>query len=215
MRKSNGQFDKGFNGKLGFKHSNESKLKMRLAKLGKPSSWKGKHPSEESKLKMRLAKLGKKHTSEHRRKISESNRGKKMSEEAKLKISKANIGKKKTPEYLEKVSGENAHNWKGGVHPINVHVRNSSQMRVWKRKVKERDNYTCIFCMETKGRIEADHIIPLSAIIEKLKFEHGIEDLYKKAMKYELLWDINNGRTLCFSCHQKTDTYGWKQYHYK
>lgn len=44
---------------LGKKHSEESKLKMSLAKCGKSSPRLGAVTSDESKLKMRLAKLGK------------------------------------------------------------------------------------------------------------------------------------------------------------
>jgi 5-methylcytosine-specific restriction endonuclease McrA len=39
--------------------------------------------------------------------------------------------------------------------------------------------------------LEVDHIIPLRDSLE-------------------LALDINNGRTLCKSCHEKTDTYGAK-----
>jgi len=56
--------------------SEESRLKMRLAKLGKVSNNKGKIFSEESRLKMRLAKLGKKSPCI----------GQKRSEECKLKM---------------------------------------------------------------------------------------------------------------------------------
>ncbi len=30
----------------------------------------------------------------------------------------------------------------------------------------------------------------------------------EEALKCEAIWDTNNGRTLCETCHQQTDTYG-------
>ncbi len=44
----------------GKKHSDEAKMKMRLAKIGKTSNRLGKKHSEETIMKMRLAKLNKK-----------------------------------------------------------------------------------------------------------------------------------------------------------
>ena len=29
-----------------------------------------------------------------------------------------------------------------------------------------------------------------------------------EALECKLIWEISNGRTLCFECHKKTDTYG-------
>lgn len=51
--------------------SEEHKMKLRIAKLGKPNGCLGTKRSAESKLKMRLARLG----------VSPWNKGKKMSEE--------------------------------------------------------------------------------------------------------------------------------------
>lgn len=45
-----------------------------------------------------------------------------------------------------------------------------------------RDNFTCVLCGQTEGKIQTDHIKPFS--------------LYP-----ELRLDINNGQTLCQSCH--------------
>lgn len=46
-------------GRVGFKHSDETKLKMSLAKVGKSSGMKGKKHSAGTRKKMALAKLGK------------------------------------------------------------------------------------------------------------------------------------------------------------
>lgn len=151
---------------------------------------------------------GFKHPEALKQKISSKMQGHKISNETKLKISlalKGRPGKK----------GKFASSWKGGITPVNSLIRHSRRGETWRVEVFKRDNYTCVWCGIHSGMgktvvLNADHIIPFSKIIEKLKFEQGVENLFKKAMNYELLWDINNGRTLCQSCHKKTDTFGGK-----
>lgn len=87
-------------------------------------------------------------------------------------------------------------------------IRDTIEYRDWRRKVFERDGYRCVWCGdEVGGNLEADHIIPFAAVIEKLKFEEGVSQLFEKAMSYPLLWDIGNGRTLCKKCHKKTPSW--------
>lgn len=66
----------------------------------------------------------------------------------------------------------------------------------WKHKrelIFKRDNFTCVICKDSKGgNLEADHIKDF-ALFPNLRL------------------DINNGRTLCKSCHRKTDNYGFKK----
>lgn len=54
----------------------------------------------------------------------------------------------------------------------------------WKKKVYERDNYTCQHCQRTGLRLHAHHIVPWN------------EDKSKR-------FDVANGLTLCASCHSK------------
>lgn len=91
---------------------------------------------------------------------------------------------------------ENNPMWRGGVSSENVLLRNSEIARSWVKEVFKRDNYTCQFCGSRSGNgravtLNADHIKPWS--------------LYPDAR-----YDINNGRTLCVSCHKKTDSYAGK-----
>jgi len=80
-------------------------------------------------------------------------------------------------------------NWNGGVTPINEKIRKSKEYNLWRKAVFERDNWTCIWCGQVGGKLNADHIKPFS-LFPELRFA------------------IDNGRTLCISCHRKTDTYG-------
>lgn len=107
-----------------------------------------------------------------------------------------------TPEVRKKMSdarkgkptgrtGDKCHFWRGGVTQKNKSDRMSLGCRLWRKEVYERDNYTCVFCGQKGGKLNADHI--------------------KSFAKFPALrFDINNGRTLCVECHRKTDTYGWR-----
>ena len=79
--------------------------------------------------------------------------------------------------------------WKGGITLQNTKIRNSEAYAEWRKAVFERDGYTCQFCEKVGGKLHADHITP-----------------FCKSEKKRL--DVSNGRTLCVSCHRKTDTYG-------
>ena len=90
-------------------------------------------------------------------------------------------------------SGSVSNFWKGGVNTENAKIRNSLEYKLWRKSVFERDNYTCIWCGIRSGNgkaviLNADHIKPF-ALIPELRLA------------------IDNGRTLCRDCHQKTDTY--------
>ena len=81
--------------------------------------------------------------------------------------------------------GEDAPNWQGGISAVNNKIRHSKQYRDWRKKVFERDGYTCQGCGLRGGTLNADHI--------KSFAQHA-----------ELRMDVNNGRTLCVPCHKLT-----------
>ncbi len=95
--------DLGGKTRRGFKHTEETKEKLRLANIGKKHtdetkkkiSKASKNMSDETKKKIGDSSRGKKLTEEHRKKIGEANKGKKLTEEQKLKISEANKGNTK------------------------------------------------------------------------------------------------------------------------
>lgn len=84
--------------------------------------------------------------------------------------------------------GEQNHNWKGGITPINRRIRNSHEYAAWRKAVFERDRYTCQECGQVGNELHADHIKPFS-------------------MHPESRFDINNGRALCRRCHMLTPSY--------
>ncbi len=83
--------------------------------------------------------------------------------------------------------------WKGGLTPINLKIRNSKEYAIWREAVFKRDDYTCQECGARSGEgkavvLNADHIKPF-------------------AWFPELRLAIDNGLTLCVSCHRKTPTF--------
>lgn len=134
---------------------------------------KGKPLNEIHKDNLSKAKIGKpiKHFIENKELISG-------------KISEALTGK---PQPWNR--GENHPNWQGGKTESNAKIRNSLEMKNWRREVFERDDYTCKVCGKKGGRIRADHIKPF-CLFPELRFV------------------VSNGRTICEKCDLKSDTYG-------
>ena len=124
------------------------------------------------------------------------------------------LAKHRTPEYRKKLSesrlGEKGSNYMGGVTHERLLIRNSYRYRIWRAKIKERDNNTCVMCGITNVPLFVDHIISLVELLERYNIKST-----KEATKCEELWDMENGRTVCLPCHKTTDTYGWGAYHLK
>lgn len=111
-------------------------------------------------------------------------------------LSKIHTGRVMPPKTLkwriemsEKMKGDKAPNWKGGVTPIHKRLRKSIEFKVWRDAVFKRDDWTCQVCKIRGGTLHPDHIKQF-ALFPELRFE------------------INNGRTLCATCHKQTDTWG-------
>lgn len=120
------------------------------------------------------------------------------SEETIKKIKEARKKQICTLETRKKMSiahkGKNCHWWKHGESRKNRAERklimDGYEYRFWRNGVFKKDNYTCIWCGDSRGgNLEADHI--------------------KTWRDYpELRFAIDNGRTLCHKCHKTTETYG-------
>jgi hypothetical protein len=148
--------------------------------------------------------LGLKRSQETKDKLSAIFKGRKMSVETRVKMSLSRKGKIPWNKGLKGVqkgywtnkkrlsfTGKNNPNWKGGITPVHQQIRQSLEYKLWRRAVFERDNYICIWCGNRGGKLNADHIKPF-------------------AYYPELRFAIDNGRTLCKSCHKTTDTYSGK-----
>ena len=138
----------------GFKHSEETKLKIKKSNMGHITS-------QKTREKISLSGKGRKAW----------NKGKTCPEEIKKKIAETN--KRKGIEPVDKAIfplGEKHPNWKGGITPINLKIRSSLEYKLWRKSVFERDNYTCVWCGDDRGgNLEADHIKPFS-LFPELRF---------------------------------------------
>lgn len=93
--------------------------------------------------------------------------------------------------YAEHNKGENSPAWKGGKSTQAEIIKGSVAYKEWRTAVFKRDGYTCQTCGKRGGVLEAHHIKPKCAFPD-------------------LVFDVDNGVTLCHDCHVKTDTYGSK-----
>jgi 5-methylcytosine-specific restriction endonuclease McrA len=94
--------------------------------------------------------------------------------------------------------------WKGGLTRLQQTIRNSYEYTSWRDKIYKRDQYTCIVCGKQR-HLQAHHVKAMSIILRN----NGIKS-FDGAIKCDEIWDVNNGQTLCETCHVKTDNYASK-----
>ena len=161
-------------------------------KEGIKKSW-----TDEKKIKMSNFNKGKILSEEHKKKIGIGNTGKVRTEIVKEKIRNALIfggymlGDKnimKNEEIVSRFKGDNNPNWKGGNSKGYKTGYYSTEYKIWRKTVFERDDYQCKKC-NAKGVYLTAHHIKSFAHYPELRFE------------------INNGLTLCEKCHSETDNY--------
>lgn len=161
----------------------------------------GKKRTPEQRMRISMAMKGRKLSSEAIQKRTETrrkngwNKNSELTSQRMKENHKGFFGKKRTIEARlktsEAIKGKKNHNWKGGLTPINHRIRISLEYRLWREAVLKRDDYICRFCGKRGGILQADHIKPF-------------------ALFPELRFIVDNGRTLCIPCHQKTDTHGYR-----
>ena len=177
--------------KIGFKHSEESRLKMSNSKLGCVPWNKGKKGlqiawnkgipiSKEAREKNRLAHLGRKLSEEHRNKIRLSMQG------INAGVKNPMYGKHPIMEFKKgdkRIVGKNNPNWRGGIsfEPYGKDFNNAL-----KELIRRRDNYKCQLCGA-----------PQEEFYKKLDIHHIN---YNKKDN-----NPNNLITLCPFCHKKTN----------
>jgi endogenous inhibitor of DNA gyrase (YacG/DUF329 family) len=95
--------------------------------------------------------------------------------------------------------GPENNQWKGGITPLASLIRHCSKYSEWRTQIFTRDDYSCQNCHIRGGILHADHCpIPFATIVERYKLR-----TLEAALKCAKLWDTNNGRTLCKTCHQR------------
>lgn len=102
--------------------------------------------------------------------------------------------------------GRDAPAYIDGRTPFYAEIRNLFQYKQWRLSVYRRDNFTCQNCDKVGGKLVAHHFI-ISFI--KICRENNI-DTIEKALACNLLWDVDNGTTLCRRCHKKKHKKGEK-----
>jgi len=135
------------------------KLKLSLAKRGKPSWNTGKHLSET-----------------HKKNLSDSHKGYVMPEEQKRKIGEGSSNAWKRPEYREKYSKTAKRKLMDGTHSIYQIIKERRKnarideydlrKEEWtklRKKIKARDNHTCQSCGKKNIVLHCHHIIPYAA----------------------------------------------------
>lgn len=104
-----------------------------------------------------------------------------------------NKGKK-----MPQLTGKNNGNYKNGLYPLTMKIRRSDKYKEWRNNVFQEAFFICDNCEQVGGKLIAHHIKEFS----KLLVENKITD-YHKALECRALWDLNNGKTLCVTCHKQ------------
>ena len=107
------------------------------------------------------------------------------------------------------MTGSNHPNWKGGITPFNLLVREFFHVNQ-APEILARDNYTCRLCGKTHTALHVHHIIPFADIINAICDDHkdlnptnpnDLQDLYDIAVHDPRILDKDNLITYCRDCH--------------
>lgn len=87
--------------------------------------------------------------------------------------------------------------------PFRDKLRRHKLYLQWQSTVLYRDNNTCVKC-GNKEQLQVHHNVPLFKILEDSKIRN-----YRHLSKTSILWDVNNGQTLCPKCHSNQEPKGF------
>lgn len=93
--------------------------------------------------------------------------------------------------------GENHPNWNNGATKIRDNIEALKEYKLWRIRIFDRDSYTCQICRQKGGYLNSHHIKHLADIIK----EYNIKSV-QEALKCDILWDTENGVTVCDICHR-------------
>lgn len=168
---------------LGYKMSEESKEKMRQAKLKNPVRyWLGKKISKEHFEKLHKARLEKAPTP-HLGKTFTNDAKKRISETLKKKFRSGELISPLRKLGLIGLTGDKAMNWRGGAAIKTQRARGHLQYKIWRKSIWERDNFTCQKCKKRGYKLISHHI-------------------QNFAQYPALRFAIDNGITFCPTCHK-------------
>lgn len=131
-------------------------------------------------------------------------KGFKFSEESKKNLSAIQKILSNKPKRKEIFSGRlmgNKFNFKGRNTLLYQKIKSSKYYKDWRKYIFKRDSFLCQEC-NSKENIEAHHIIGFMYILRKFNIR-----TIEEAHSCNILWDLNNGQTLCKECHKKTYNY--------
>ena len=95
--------------------------------------------------------------------------------------------------YGEKFCSSVCYGKKLTINPDIKLLRTSYKYLNWRKKIMRLGKNVCSACGSVKS-LQADHIKPV-------------------ATHPHLVYEVDNGKILCITCHKKTPTYGWKMIH--
>ena len=165
---------------IGNKHTQETIEKIRIASINR-------HHTEESKQKIREAHLNMFPTEESKQKNREVHLGRHHSEKSKQKIRGASLKWRENQRWNFQVNnlinGDPIVDWIN--RPSHHYGISEEDYNIWRHLIYERDKYTCQICGKNHCKIHAHHI-------------------RKKSLYPELILKIDNGITMCKTCHELT-----------
>jgi len=119
-----------------------------------------------------------------------------------------NLPKRKSTDYKQ----HKCHNqygkanpaWKGGIKSVYERIRDLKSYWDWRNSVLIRDNSICTNCEESNN-LEVHHKITLKSLIINLCDTRNClpKDLTFEDLNSDYFYNIDNGTTLCKSCHKR------------